>query len=83
MTLVKVQNAYRQLSDEGLVVSQQGRGTFVIDPSQPVAEGQGEGTAFVSLVAELHAMHETIRQLGDRLERLERIVDPDEHAHVD
>ncbi|MFD0152263.1 winged helix-turn-helix domain-containing protein [Streptomyces sp. NPDC055721] len=74
VTLVKVQNAYRELSEEGLVVSQQGRGTFVIDPSQPVDEGQRGGSAFVALATEMSAMHETIRQLGDRLERLEQIV---------
>lgn len=43
VTLVKVQNAYRELSEEGLVFSQQGRGTFVIDPSQPVGDGQRGG----------------------------------------
>ncbi|MEU5985053.1 winged helix-turn-helix domain-containing protein [Streptomyces sp. NPDC047434] len=74
VTLVKVQNAYRELSEEGLVVSQQGRGTFVIDPSQPVSEGQRGASAFVALATEMSAMHETIRQLGDRLERLEQIV---------
>ncbi|MCX5310683.1 GntR family transcriptional regulator [Streptomyces sp. NBC_00154] len=74
VTLVKVQNAYRELSEEGLVFSQQGRGTFVVDPSQPVDEVQRGGSAFVSLATEISAMHETIRQLGERLERLEQIV---------
>ncbi|MFB7370334.1 GntR family transcriptional regulator [Streptomyces sp. NPDC056222] len=74
VTLVKVQNAYRELSEEGLVVSQQGRGTFVIDPSQPVDEAQRGGSAFVALATQISAMHETIRQLGDRVERLEQIV---------
>ncbi|MGW1928635.1 GntR family transcriptional regulator [Streptomyces sp. NPDC001919] len=74
VTLVKVQNAYRELSKEGLVVSQQGRGTFVIDPSQLPDEGQHGASAFVTLAAELSAMHETIRQFGDRLEHLEQIV---------
>ncbi|MFI5628100.1 GntR family transcriptional regulator [Streptomyces sp. NPDC051664] len=74
VTLVKVQNAYRELSEEGLVFSQQGRGTFVIDPSRPVEDGPRGGSAFVSLATEISAMHETIRQLGARLERLEQIV---------
>ena len=74
VTLVKVQNAYRELSDEGLVFSQQGRGTFVVDPSQPVDDGQRGGSAFIALATEISAMHETIRQLGERLERLEQIV---------
>ncbi|MER7955173.1 winged helix-turn-helix domain-containing protein [Streptomyces sp. NPDC096030] len=80
VTLVKVQNAYRELSEEGLVVSQQGRGTFVIDPSQPDAGGRRGGSAFVALATEMSAMHETIRQLGDRIERLEQIVNSGESA---
>ncbi|MFI1465619.1 GntR family transcriptional regulator [Streptomyces wuyuanensis] len=75
VTLVKVQNAYRELSEEGLVFSQQGRGTFVADPSRPVDDGQRGGSAFLSLATEVAAMHETIRQLAERLERLEQIVD--------
>ncbi|MFP1627446.1 winged helix-turn-helix domain-containing protein [Streptomyces sp. 5K101] len=74
VTLVKVQNAYRELSEEGLVISQQGRGTFVVDPAQPIADGQGGGSAFLALASELSAMHETIRRLDERLDRLERIV---------
>ncbi|TXS73197.1 MULTISPECIES: GntR family transcriptional regulator [unclassified Streptomyces] len=77
VTLVKVQNAYRELSEEGLVFSQQGRGTFVVDPSQPVDDGQRGGSAFVALASEMSAMHETIRQLAARLERLEKIVSPE------
>lgn len=77
VTLVKVQNAYRELSDEGLVFSQQGRGTFVVDPANPVDDGQRGGSAFVALTTEITAIHETIRQLGERLERLERVVQSD------
>ncbi|MFA7765380.1 GntR family transcriptional regulator [Streptomyces sp. NRRL S-448] len=75
VTLVKVQNAYRELSDEGLVFSQVGRGTFVADPSQPARSGDsGGGSAFIALASEISALHETIRQFGERLERLEEIV---------
>lgn len=72
VTLVKVQNAYRELSEEGLVVSQQGRGTFVVDPSQPLDDNQQGGSAFLALAAELSAVNETVRRLGERLDRLER-----------
>jgi DNA-binding GntR family transcriptional regulator len=82
VTLVKVQNAYRELSEEGLVVSQQGRGTFVVDPAQPLEEGQRGGSAFLTLATELSAIHETMRELGERLERLERIVGTDDAAPV-
>jgi DNA-binding GntR family transcriptional regulator len=82
VTLVKVQNAYRELSEEGLVVSQQGRGTFVVDPAQALEEGQRGGSAFLTLATELSTIHETMRELGERLERLERIVGTDDAAPV-
>jgi DNA-binding GntR family transcriptional regulator len=74
VTLVKVQNAYRELGEEGLVISQQGRGTFVIDPAQPADDAQRAGSAFLALAAEINAMHETIRQLAERVERVERAM---------
>lgn len=80
VTLVKVQNAYRELSEEGLVFSQQGRGTFVIDPAQPADEVQRAGSAFIALAAEINAMHDAIRQLGERLERVEQAMNPDDSA---
>ncbi|MFJ2636011.1 GntR family transcriptional regulator [Streptomyces sp. NPDC087422] len=76
VTIVKVQNAYRELSEEGLVYSQVGRGTFVVDPSQPLADGERAESAFVTLATEINAIHEAIRLLGDRLERLEEAVKP-------
>ncbi|MFF4228988.1 winged helix-turn-helix domain-containing protein [Streptomyces sp. NPDC001820] len=80
VTLVKVQNAYRELSEEGLVYSQQGRGTFVVDPAHPANEVQSGGSAFIALATEISAIHETVRQLGERLERLERVVNSDGSA---
>jgi len=74
VTLVKVQNAFRELKDEGLVFSEVGRGTFVVDPANPVAGEETGGSAFVALTSEVTALHETIRRLGERLDRLERIV---------
>lgn len=74
VTLVKVQNAYRELSEEGLVFSQQGRGTFVVDPAQSTEEAQHAGSAFIALATEINAMHETIRLLAERVERVERAM---------
>ncbi|MFI9104962.1 GntR family transcriptional regulator [Streptomyces fildesensis] len=82
VTIVKVQNAYRELGDEGLVFSEVGRGTFVADPSRPVDSAQRDGSAFLTLATEISAMHETIRLLGERLERLEQIVDSDGSARA-
>ncbi|WP_037573520.1 GntR family transcriptional regulator [Phaeacidiphilus oryzae] len=73
--LMTVQNAYRLLRDEGLVVSQQGRGTFVRDPASPVGEEHGGSPAFAALSKELAAIHRTLGDLSERLERLERAAD--------
>ncbi|MCX4827860.1 winged helix-turn-helix domain-containing protein [Streptomyces sp. NBC_01016] len=40
--LMTVQSAYSQLRDEGLVLSQQGRGTFVRDPAAPPRHPAGK-----------------------------------------
>ncbi len=73
--LMTVQSAYRQLRDEGLIITQQGRGSFVRDPAVPLGTEAGSSPAFTALSSELSVIHETLRQLGDRLERLERLVE--------
>ncbi|MFG2831156.1 GntR family transcriptional regulator [Streptomyces sp. NPDC048434] len=72
--LMTVQSAYSQLRDEGLVLSQQGRGTFVRDPSLPLGTEPGSSPAYVALAEELNSIHDTLRLLGERLDRLERVV---------
>ncbi|MFJ4524863.1 GntR family transcriptional regulator [Streptomyces sp. NPDC088810] len=72
--LMTVQSAYGQLRDEGLVLTQQGRGTFVRDPSVPLGTEPGSSPAFTALSAELSAIHDALRTLGERLDRLERLV---------
>ncbi|MFD8517658.1 GntR family transcriptional regulator [Streptomyces antimycoticus] len=73
--LMTVQSAYGQLRSEGLVITQQGRGTFVRDPAVPLGTESGSSPAFTALASELSTIHETLRQLGDRLDRLERLVE--------
>ncbi|AIV35988.1 GntR family transcriptional regulator [Streptomyces sp. CCM_MD2014] len=73
--LMTVQSAYGQLRDEGLILTQQGRGTFVRDPSVPLGTEPGSSPAFTALAAELNAIHDTLRVLGERLDRLERLVE--------
>ena len=75
VALVTVQNAYRQLRDEGVAVAQQGRGTFVRDPAIPLGQEQGGSPAFAALATELSAIHQTLRDLSSRLERLEQLAD--------
>ncbi|MEU2713853.1 winged helix-turn-helix domain-containing protein [Streptomyces sp. NPDC007205] len=72
--LLTVQSAYNQLRDEGLVLSQQGRGTFVRDPSVPLGTEPGSSPAFTALATELSSIHESLRLLGERLDRLEQLV---------
>lgn len=74
VALMTVQNAYRLLGDEGLVVSQQGRGTFVRDPAKLAGKQEGGGQAFGALAAELSAIHQTLQQLGARVDRLEQLL---------
>ncbi|MCX4988452.1 winged helix-turn-helix domain-containing protein [Streptomyces sp. NBC_00568] len=72
--LMTVQSAYGQLRDEGLVLTQQGRGTFVRDPSMPLGTEPGSSPAFTALAAELSSIHDALRLLGERLDRLEHLV---------
>lgn len=72
--LVTVQSAYNQLRDEGLVLSQQGRGTFVRDPSVPLGTEPGSSPAYTALAEELNSIHDALRLLGERLDRLEQVV---------
>ncbi|MFF0028934.1 GntR family transcriptional regulator [Streptomyces avermitilis] len=72
--LMTVQSAYGQLRDEGLILTQQGRGTFVRDPAAPLGTEPGSSPAFAALAAELSTIHDALRSLGERLDRLERLV---------
>ncbi|MFI1160563.1 GntR family transcriptional regulator [Streptomyces sioyaensis] len=72
--LMTVQSAYGQLRDEGLVLTQQGRGTFVRDPSAPLGTEPGSSPAYAALAGELSSIHDALRLLGERLDRLEEIV---------
>lgn len=72
--LMTVQSAYGQLREEGLVLTQQGRGTFVRDPSVPLGTEPGSSPAFAALSEELSTIHDALRSLGERLDRLEELV---------
>ncbi|RDD88503.1 GntR family transcriptional regulator [Streptomyces parvulus] len=72
--LMTVQSAFGQLRDEGLILTQQGRGTFVRDPSVPLGTEPGSSPAFTALAAELSSIHDALRLFGERLDRLEQIV---------
>jgi GntR family transcriptional regulator len=62
-----VQNALRELRNERLVVSQQGRAFFVRDPTRPIAE-QGSGEHLGERLAYVETQ---LRQLENRVAALE------------
>jgi GntR family transcriptional regulator len=70
-----VQSAYGQLRDEGLLLVKQGSGTFVRDPSIALGTEEGSSPAFTALARELSGIHDALRTLGERLDRLERLAD--------
>ncbi|WP_240044863.1 GntR family transcriptional regulator [Streptomyces alboflavus] len=73
--LLTVQSAYNQLRDEGLLLTQQGRGTFVRDPSVPLGTEPGSSPAYAALAKELSSIHDALHELGERMNRLEQTVD--------
>ncbi|GEM_PF-3307921 len=62
-----VQKAIGELRDEGLIVSWQGRGTFVRDR----ADGQPPGSEFEAVMRRLDGVYDEMKQLDERLTRLE------------
>lgn len=62
-------NAIRALKKEGIVSSQQGKGTFVLatpsDQPPPSAE-------FVAIMSHLERLQETVERVIDRLDKLEK-----------
>ena len=67
------QSAMRVLRDEGLVVSLQGRGTFVQENAQARAKEnvQHRSGDVNAMATELRSIQATLRRLDDRLTRLE------------
>lgn len=71
-----VQSAVRVLRDEGLVVAQQGRGTFVHPDAQARARERAQHPAgdVSAITAELRSLHDTLLGLDERVSRLEQRV---------
>jgi DNA-binding GntR family transcriptional regulator len=71
-----VQSAVRVLREEGLVVAQQGRGTFVHDDAQARALERAQHPAgdVSAITAELRSIQDTLQGLDDRLSQLEQQV---------
>jgi GntR family transcriptional regulator len=67
-----VQSALRLLREQGLVVSYQGRGTFVRDAVE--ADAQRQPTDYEVMSSQLHDIHSALDKLTDRVEQLEKAV---------
>jgi DNA-binding GntR family transcriptional regulator len=63
-----VQRAIGELRDEGLVVSWQGRGTFVRDRD---AADSASGSSFQAIMKRLDSMYDELRRVEDRVAALE------------
>ena len=69
-----VMSAIRVLRDEGVVISQQGRGTFV--RAVPAPAGKGELSPEIALVMQqLEEFQTELRAMRDRLEHLEQMTE--------
>jgi DNA-binding GntR family transcriptional regulator len=70
-----VQKAIAVLRDEGLVVSWQGRGTFVRDRAALIAE-DAQTDPFSAVMRRLDDIYDQIERLDERLTRLEQPAKP-------
>jgi DNA-binding GntR family transcriptional regulator len=65
VAVMTIRHALDVLREEGLIVTQQGRGTFVVE------DAPGEGSDTGTLTTELASIKEALRQINSRLDRLE------------
>jgi DNA-binding GntR family transcriptional regulator len=66
-----VQRAVSELREEGLVMSWQGRGTFVRDRTDAPPSRNEDEVTYEAIMQRLDTMCDEMQQLGDRLSRLE------------
>jgi GntR family transcriptional regulator len=71
-----VLSALRELRDEGLVTSQQGRGTFVRNTAVQALRSRTMGPDYELLSSKLDAIQNALQSLEGRVNELERIVQP-------
>jgi len=72
-----VRHALDILKSEGLIVSRQGRAVFVRDTASPAEEVEtSDTTAYDAVMGQLQAIRADMRQIEDRLSRLEELVHP-------
>jgi DNA-binding GntR family transcriptional regulator len=70
-----VRSALRTLADEGLLVAQQGRGVFVRSTITGLSSPATQPADFEMVMRQLNAVMQDVQQLGDRLSRLEQLME--------
>lgn len=71
VALMTVQNAYRQLAEDGLVAGRQGSGTYVLDPKAGDPTAQESAAGLRDLQQQLSHVTSQLSELQDRVGRLE------------
>jgi DNA-binding GntR family transcriptional regulator len=74
VSAMTVHAAVRQLREEGVLVSSQGRGVFVSDAAAP----PGPSVEFQAIMKHLDAVRGDLRAIDERLAQVEAIVQPEE-----
>jgi DNA-binding GntR family transcriptional regulator len=69
-----IQNAMRLLRDEGLIVTQQGRGTFVSTNPETGPEGERRSREYTEIMASLSEVVAELGRLDGRLRELEQNI---------
>ena len=69
-----VRSALRELTDDGLVVSRQGKGVFVRSTLPEQAAAGGDSTRLDALYQELTEVRDEVRDLRNRMARLESLA---------
>jgi DNA-binding GntR family transcriptional regulator len=73
--------AIRALREEGIVASQQGRGTFVRD-AEAARRGQSQPSSeYEALTGQLRAIENMLRDLSDRVRDLEQLAEAAKQPH--
>lgn len=71
VALMTVQNAYRQLAEDGLVEGRRGSGTYVIDPAEGEPSAQEAAASIRDLQGQLKHVTSQLGELSERVAKLE------------
>ena len=80
VSITVVRSAVRELKTEGLVLTHQGKGTFVRDPLPEPGQLPSDQPSddFRAVMAEIRSLHDDLDRFDERLSRMERLAAPGE-----